>query len=269
MLAAAKSIAGDGALGVVLGLGVALTFGGVLLRAVAARLSGSRAAAPVRARPEATARPSAGRLVSSNRPPPNRLEDPVRGLAAIADACEPESRRLPDDCLAPLARTLEGSRRLLAAEERAAAALAGLPVGFWLVERNVLVGARRIPLLALGATGVFAICPTDGAWTIDDLGVMSDLAERVRRQLPDAAGPVHAAVCLAFDDLKPRTWFGGEAQRGRGAWLLGLDWLLPWMFSFGPEQGLRNGDLRRLDETAGPTWERCRTARLPAVRRLG
>jgi hypothetical protein len=56
----------------------------------------------------------------------------------------------------------------------------------------------------------------------------------------------------AFDDLTPRIWFGGQPQGGRGAWLLGLDWLLAWMFSFGPEHGLHNGDLRRLDATAGP-----------------
>jgi hypothetical protein len=49
----------------------------------------------------------------------------------------------------------------------------------------------------------------------------------------------------------------------------GSDWLKKWMFSFGPEHGLRNGDVRRLHEAAGPFWDRRSTARLPATRNLG
>jgi hypothetical protein len=270
MLATAESIAaGDGALEVVLGLGVVLTFAGVLLRAVATRVSRSRVGAAVTARLDAAGMPAAGAPMSTHRQEACQLEAPMPALVELAAICEPEARRLSDECLAPLARTLDSSRRLLAAEERVAAALAELPVSFWLVERNVLVGSRRIPFLALGATGVFALCPSDGAWTIDDLAVMSDVAGHVRQQLPGYAGPVLGAVCLAFDDLRPRTWFGGETQQGRGGWLLGLDWLLPWMFSFGPEHGLRNGDVRCLDEASGPSLNRRSTARLPATRNFG
>src|SRR4051794_24565393 len=270
MLATAVSIAaGDGALEVVLGLGVVLTFGGVLLRAVASRVSRSRVGSAVTARLDAAAVPATGRPMSTHRPHVSQLQGPMPALVELAAICEPQARRLPDECLAPLARTVDGSRRLLAAEERVAAALAELPVSFWLVERNVSIGSRRIPFLALGATGVFAICPTDGAWTIDDLAVWSDVAGEVRGQLPGYAGPVLGAVCLAFDDVAPRAWFGGEPQQGRGGWLLGLDWLLPWMFSFEPEDGLRRGDVRRLHETSGPSWNRCRTPRLPGARRRG
>jgi hypothetical protein len=168
-----------------------------------------------------------------------------------------------------LTRTLDDSRRLLVAEARVAAALTELPNSFWLVERNVFVGSGRIPFLAIGATGVFALSPSAGRWTIGDLAEWSDVAAQVRAQLPGYTGPVLGAVCLAFDHLAPRTWYGAGEMQGRGGWLLGVDWLLPWMFSFEPEDGLRRGDVRRLHETSGPSWNRCRTARLPAARHHG
>jgi hypothetical protein len=267
---AVESIAGDdGGLEVILGLGVVLTFGGLLLRAVTGRFARSRAASALTAWLDAAAQPRAEPSGSSNREPVSLVAGRARELAVLADLCEPEPRRLSEDCLAPLARTLDVSRRLVVAKESVALALAGLPVEAWLVERNVLVGALRIPFLALGATGVFAICPTDGAWTADDLVLLDESAERVRDQLPGFDGPVHGAACLVFDDLEPRTWFGGEPQRGRGAWLLGLDWLLPWMFSFGPEHGLRNGDVRRLDAASGPFLSRRSAGRLPATPNFG
>ena len=106
----------------------------------------------------------------------------------VVDAPEPELTRLRAETLAPLARTLDESRRLRAAEARVADELAGLPDGLWLVEHDVLVGVRRIPFLVLGATGVFAICPTDGAWTLEDLRVMSELGGDVHAQLPGYDG---------------------------------------------------------------------------------
>ena len=126
------------------------------------------------------------------------------------------------------------------------------PNGFWLVERNVGVDGRRIPFLVIGATGVFLICASDGAWTLDDLHVMSELGDQVGKRMPGYDGEPHAAVCLAFDEMKPRTWFGGEEVRGHGGWVLGVDWLQRWIFGFGPEYGLRNGDVRALDEAVRP-----------------
>jgi hypothetical protein len=292
MAAAPESIAGaDGPLNVMLGVGVALLFAGIVVRALAARTRGAaawrrlgcphwRTRGP-RSSPTLDAvvtgadRLSARAVTASCSALPRSLRpftgpsEPVTALPGVSDAPEPELTRLRTGTLAPLARTLDESRRLRAAEARVAAELAGLPDGFWLVERNVRVGAHRIPFLALGATGVFAICPTDGRWTLDDLVVLSELGERVRGQLPGYDGHVHGAVCLAFEDMKPRTWFGGEPRKGRGGWVLGLTSLRPWMFSFGPEHGLRNGDVRRLHEDSGPSWNRCRTACLPVVRHLG
>jgi hypothetical protein len=217
-------------------------------------------AGPDRPRPAAAVAEQARRTHGGPAsPPPER----------IAAVSEPEVARLTSETLAPLGRTLDRARRLGTAEDRVAAELATLPGGFWLVERYVLVGTRRIPFLVAGTTGVFVICATDGAWTLHDLHALSDLADDVQRQLPDYDGPVHAAVCLAFDEMKPRSWFGGQQQHGRGGSVVGLDWLKMWMFSFGPEHGLRNGDVRRLHEAAGPFWDRRSTARLPATRNLG
>jgi hypothetical protein len=96
------------------------------------------------------------------------------------DAREPEPR-LSRAMLERLGRTLDESRRLHAAENRVADELAALPEASWLIERNLHIGARHIPFLVIGATGVFAIAPTDGAWNLRDLRVLSELGDHVRR----------------------------------------------------------------------------------------
>jgi hypothetical protein len=284
MLAAAHAFGGaDGVAETVAGIGMLLLFAGVLVRTLATRLRGGEPQPPHRdARCEnavvamaaesvhvAPMRRGSGAYPIANWRPPLREHRPADRLASTADAGEPEHRRFANASLAPLGRTIDASRRRRAADDRIAVELAGLPDGFWLVERDLLIGNRRLPFLVLGATGVFAIRPADGPWTLDELAVMAALGERVRAQLPGYAGPVHVAVCLAFEHARPRIWFAGESHQGRGGWLLGVDSLLPWMFGFGPEHGLRVGDVRRLHQVAGPSWERCRSARMPAAVRLG
>ncbi len=290
MAAVAESIVGaDGALNVVLGVGMVLLFAGMLVRALAARTrcagvwrrrcqTAHAVGATFRARLHAAVKDADGSTPGAFRSSCSASRRSVRAFTGVpgpvvgppvVDAPEPELTRLRAETLAPLAGTLDESRRLRAAEARVADELAGLPDGLWLVERDVLVGVRRIPFLVLGATGVFAICATDGAWTLEDLRVMSELGGDVHAQLPGYDGPVHGLVCLAFDDMKPRAWFGGEPQRGRGGWVLGVAWLQAWMFGFGHEHGLRNGDVRQLDEASGPFWNRRSSARLPATRSFG
>jgi hypothetical protein len=307
MFAASDSIAGaDTPLNIVLGVGAMLLFAGILIRALAAQHRNLEGASPLRAllramtphtaspdqhlrapgaapdHPGAETQP-AQTSPSTSRPPepaaPPRVEAPDRPASvdgenpqsppAVREVPEPDLTRLPPTSVERLGRTLDESRRLHAAEESVAGDLAGLPEGFWLVERDIQLGVRRIPFLVMGDSGIFVICATDGAWTLHDLHVLSELGDQVSRQLPGYAGPVHAAVCLAFDEMKPRSWFGGHGERGRGGWVLGLDWLRRWMLSFGPEQGLRNGDIRRLDEASGPFWDRRSTARLSATRNAG
>jgi hypothetical protein len=193
----------------------------------------------------------------------------VSSSKAIDATPESDLTRLRSGTIAPLGGVLERSRRLREAEERVARELSSLPEGPWLVERYVLVGSRRVPFLVAGSTGVFVICASDGAWTLHDLDALSRLADEVNSLLPGYDGTVHAAVCLAFDAMTPRRWFGGEEQRGRGGWVLGIDRLQQWIVSFGPEHGLHAGDIRRLDEASGPIWDRRSTARLPLPQNFG
>lgn len=267
MLVASEPVTGaDTPLDVILGLGVLLVFAGVLVRAFGARWPSRRRACR---RPDAERRGTRPDT-HTRQPPAGRVEDLASRLhEPDIEAPEPELARLKAETLAPLARVLDRGRRLGAAEVRTAEELAALPDEFWLVESGVLVAARRIPFLVMGATGVFLICASDGAWTLDDLHVMSELGDEVRHRLPGYDGKPHAAVCLAFDEMKPRAWFGGEELRGHGGWVLGVGWLQSWIFGFGPEHGLLNGDIRHLDEASGPFWDRRSTARLPASPNFG
>ena len=137
--------------------------------------------------------------------PPGVYAPPTTAVRAEHTTCV-----LQLGSISAFASTLDRSRRLIAAEERVARTLAELPEGCWIVERYVLVGAHRIPFLVAGAGGVFALCATDGAWTMNDLDVLSRLRNDVRGQLPDYHGTVHAGVCLAFDEMAPRS---GTAER--------------------------------------------------------
>jgi hypothetical protein len=256
-LAASNSGASvHGTLAVFLGIAVALVFAGIIVRTFVRRRSTQPSTS-------SAANDSRDRASIDATPAPRSV---VEGLA---DAPEPELVRLTPETLAPLARMLDRARRLRAAEDRVARELDSLPAGFWLLERYVLVRARRIPFLVAGPTGVFLVCATDGAWTPDDLYVLSDAAAEVRSQLPGYDGRVHAAVCMAFDEMEPRSWYGGEEHQGRGGSVMGIDWLKKWLFSLGPEHGLLNGDVRRLDEASGPFWDRRSRARLPESRNLG
>jgi hypothetical protein len=252
----------DGPLAAIVGIAVGLIFAGIVVRALLQRW------------PTHTDSPTLPER-STNRQPPHALpagqatRPPDPPPIALADVPEPELTRLEPSTLIPLGRTLDRSRRFRAAEDLVARKLHALPHDFWLVERYVVVGARRIPFLVAGGTGVFVIAATDGAWTIHDLDALSDAADDVRSQLLGYHGPVHAVMCLAFDEMTPRNWHGGTTHEGRGGWVLGLDWLTQWMFSFGPQDGLRNGDVRHLREASGPFWDKRSTARLPQTPNLG
>jgi hypothetical protein len=293
----ADSITGpDGPVTVVLGIGVLLVFAGILIRAVATlgrprnrrpsspaiipwlgrrvRRDASRApdsSAPCAAPDSASERASPATDGDGARPPATASSSPAtpawgeRPAALGPERPEPGPARISAPSLAPLGGTLDDSRRLRAAEARVADELAQLPRGEWLIERDVLIGDRRIPFLVLGDTGVFVICATDGAWNLRDLHRMSALGARVLQLLPDYDGPAHAAACLAFDHMAPRSW---NDEHG-GGWVLGLQWLRRWMLGFGPKHGLRTGDLTHLNAAAGPFWDRRSTARLPATRNRG
>ena len=140
----------------------------------------------------------------------------------------------------------------------------------WLVERDIAIaGGGRIPWLVMGASGIFALEACDGCWTLERLAALAVRVDALGAALAGYEGPLIGAMVLAFDESAPRRWYGGAELAGRGAWLLGLDWLLPWMFSFGPNGGIAGADLRRLGTSADASLKHCGSARLPAVEQFG
>jgi len=169
----------------------------------------------------------------------------ARRPALAGPRCSPET-------LEPLARSLDTSHRLQIAEARVADTLAALPSDRWLLERYALIAGHRIPFLVLGETGVFVICALTGPAAWDELRLPAQVAaEHVMPQLPGYTGTIRVGLCraLAPPGIEPRWWCRpGEP----GAWVMGLDWLIPWIKHFGPDHGLSVTDLNRLRELASP-----------------
>ena len=183
----------------------------------------------------------------------------VRPRTADDGSCAVASRRpaIPGprcspETLKPLAQSLDTSHRLAISEARVAATLATLPSDRWLLERYALIAGHRIPFLVLGETGVFVICALTGPPAWDELRLPAQVAEQhVKPTLPGYTGPMRAGLCraLAPPGIEPRWWCrSGEP----GAWVMGLEWLIPWIEHFGPGHGLGVSDLKRLRELANP-----------------
>ena len=102
-----------------------------------------------------------------------------------------------------------------------------------------------------------------------ELDVLSRLGNEVRELMPAYRGPVRAGVCLAFEETAPRSWHGGTELEGRGGWVLGIDWLRPWLYAHGADHAIGGEQLRRLDAAAGPRWNRRTRARLPGEHNVG
>jgi hypothetical protein len=254
--AAIETIAdSDGALATILGIAVMLVFAGVVVRAILRRTCPSLRSRRDR-RPVPEQAPAA--------PEPTPAEQPK-----AAHSSEGEKPRLAPETIEPFAQTVEYTRRLRAAEARVNAELHALPSDAWFIEQYVLVDAHRVPFVVAGSTGVFVLCATDGGWGPSDLYVLSGLAGTVQEQLPGYDGRVEVVMCLAFDEMKPRAWYGGERYKGRGGWVLGIDSLLDWLLNFDTGDGLSRADVHRLQQAAGPFWDRRSTARLPTTPNFG
>ncbi len=161
--------------------------------------------------------------------------------------------RVSPETLKPLAQHVDNDRRLAVADARLNDVLASLPRDRWFVERYVLFAGHSVPFLVLGETGVFAVWGAPGPPRWCDLPFYHQISANIKSALPGYAGPVHAGICRAFEpDAIPRWWC--RAGDPGGAWVLGLDWVLRWLWQFGPEHGLGVADIERLRELAGPRW---------------
>ena len=243
----------------VVGLAVALVLAGCALR----RLARVRRALGIGqdADPRAGSAPAAPeRAEPGTESPPRREPSPWPEATA----------RLEPATLDALGEVIGEARRRRVAGERMQRELVPVLEAGWLVERDIAIGGGgRIPWLVMGASGVFALEACDGCWTLERLAALAVRVDALGAALAGYDGPLIGAVVLAFDESAPRRWYGGAELAGRGAWLLGLDWLLPWMFSFGPNGGIAGADLRRLGTSADASLTRCGSARLPAVERFG
>jgi hypothetical protein len=138
---------------------------------------------------------------------------------------------------------------MAAAEERLGVVLASLPEDRWFVNRYVLVNQSRIPFLLVGETGVFAMWGGVPVWR--DMGELNAVATNVRGLLPGWAGTVHAGICRAMEPTIEPRWWCRSGEPG-GAWVMGLDWVIPWLKHFGTQHGFGTTDIQRLRAMARP-----------------
>ncbi len=268
----------SGAVAVILGVVVLLLFAAVVVRAFAQLLGGRGRSSPRSVKPApvdivaddgAHAAALAGKAIEVSSERFSEQQEATRD----ADS---ELPRLSPETIAPLARTLERSRRLWVAERRVRAEVDALREEGWLVEQHVLEDSRRIPFVLAGPTGVFVLCATDGPWTIRDLQTLTALADRLQRQLRGWDGEIQVVMCLAFETTEIRRWVGGSPEPSspeppyRG-WVIGIDDLVHWLTAYEPERGhgLRRDDIRRLDLEALPRWDEHQTARFPKTPNFG
>ena len=195
----------------------------------------------------------------TNRPRPS-----ATGAERLADRCTTPRRttsgramlgaRQSLETLEPLAQQVDHTRRLAVAEDRVGTVLGALARDRWLIERYVLIGGRRVPFLILGETGVFVLWALSSPAQWRDPAFVHAVATDVKDRLPGYGGPVRGGICRAFAPaIKPRWWCrAGEA----GAWVMGLDWVIPWLEHFGTDHGLGVKDVERFNALAGPHWDR-------------
>src|SRR4051794_26670813 len=274
LVAATDTIIGsDGPLTVILGTAMMLVFAGLVVRSVLRLWPRRRARSLPSVQPAvgldeagnlAQAAPAVDASAPQTREQLFERQEPPREVEAEPPQLSPET-------LAPFARTLERSRRLVIAERRVLAELSSLPKDEWLVEQQVLENSRRIPFMLAGPTGLFVVCVTDGRWTIGDLEILTALADRLQRQLPGWDGEVQVVMVVAFDTSDIRFWAGGKPDTPYRGWVLGIDDLTQWLRDFESEHGggLARGDIRRLNREAVPDWDRHRPPRLPKTPNYG
>jgi hypothetical protein len=186
----------------------------------------------------------------------------VGGSAEGARRADPAPPAHPGERCQPrtlevMGKALAVSRSVAHAEKLVAESLAGLPADCWHVEHGVLIAGYRMPFLILGETGVFIVWAAVAPPNWQHLLFATQAAVEVKQLLPEYEGEVHGAYCraLASEEVRPRLWIrpeqAGDDQHhtyraGPGAWVLDRHWLVRWLESFGPEQGVGVKDLERL-----------------------
>jgi hypothetical protein len=134
----------------------------------------------------------------------------------------------------------------------------------WHIERNLLVQAVKfldtkgtessravsIPVLLLGPTGVFVLHAARGAWSYEDVAILSNTAQRLDRVFRDYPDPVRAAIVLLDSSFAARhhyTW-AGEGPCS----VLGDAHLECWLTSRN-DHGFTEADIARLRDQPDPS----------------
>jgi hypothetical protein len=213
-----------------------------------------------------TSPPTAGPTAPSHASPA-AITGSASASSGATIAPRPTARRsearYSRETLRPLAREVDHTRRLFVAEDRVGKMLAALPRERWFVERYVLIQGHRVPFLILGETGVFALWALAGRPQWQDPAFVNRVVTDIKSYLADYTGPVRAGICRAFAPaVEPRWWCRpGEP----GAWVMGLNWVIPWLQHFGPDHGLSVKDVERFNALAGPHWDQPVARGVPAI----
>jgi hypothetical protein len=185
--------------------------------------------------------------------PAPTAEPPARPSAAAAPGL-PGARYGPDT-FALLAQRADHTRRHAVAELHVRQRLQTLPAERWYIQPFLLIDGYRIPFLVLGEFGIFAI------WAISLRPQWADpegaaaVADPIKQRIPGYPGPVHSALC-GFQEPDLHPWEFKLTAEHRDCWMLGVDWLVPWMEHFGHEHGLGIEDVARFKALAVPDWSR-------------
>jgi hypothetical protein len=235
----------------------------------AAMAIGTRSPAPSSASAQRQRRGQRPDLTIAATPPPAVGAGLTGAPSSVTTSGPPAQRpvaRYSRETLEPLARRVDDSRRIAAADRHVRDTLAALPRERWLVERYALISGHRVPFLLLGEAGVFTLWPVESGPSWEDIEFTHDVATMIKDLLPGYPGPVRVGFCRAFERGIARWWSQGRA----GAWIMGLDGVRPWLRHFGSEHGLGMEDLARFNALAAPNARRRRPpARFPAAPNRG
>jgi hypothetical protein len=148
-------------------------------------------------------------------------------------------RRVAAAAVDQLAGRLSHDRGRAAARASAERYLACLDPAEWLIERYVFIAGECIPHVVFGPTGVFLVAPGQG-WTHNTLRRLNAAAHTLAAEMNGYPDPVRAVAVVPSGS--PAEW---RDEDGRGGWIMGEDWLVPWLQGV-TDHGFAGGDVARL-----------------------
>ena len=175
-------------------------------------------------------------------PAPSRFpapSTPAVTLQASAPTAPTAGRRVAPAAVDQLAGRLSHDRGRAAARASTERYLAYLDPADWLIERYVFIAGECVPHVVFGPTGAFLLAPGQG-WTHNTLRRLDAAAHTLAAEMAGYPDPVRAVAVVPSGS--PAEW---RDEDGRGGWIVGEDWLVPWLQG-GTDHGFARGDIARL-----------------------